>query len=138
MAATIDILGVIDNGTPRAVTVPKNLAHEIRLPWKTDLAIRLFLVHPNGEPVDLASDGAATFTLAVRSRSDSLQNLITATGTRVDTLGRGHVSMSIPATGMGQVLPQRYVYDVRVVFGGDTFLAVPLSPFLVQATNAPA
>ncbi len=137
MAATIDILGVIDDGTQRDPKIPENLGREIRLPWKTDLAIRLLLRHPNGELVDLAADLTATFTLAVRLRSDDQVNLLKITGTRNDKRGRGQVDMTIASTAQGQLLPRRYVYDIRVVFNSETFLAVPLSPFLVQATSAP-
>ena len=137
MAATINILGVLDDGTLRDPKIPENLGRELRLPWKTDLAIRLLLRHPNGELVDLASDANATFILAVRLRSDDLQNQLKVTGVRNDKRGRGQVDMTIAATDQGQLIPRRFVYDIRVVFNGETFQAVPLSPFVVQATNAP-
>lgn len=104
----IDLLGIIEDGSLRAPTIPIIAGHELRFAAGEDVTVRLTVVKPTGEPGDVTS----TYTLTIKKRSLDDFALVTAVGVAQPLDGPGRLNFTISSTLTKDTEPGRYVYDV--------------------------
>ncbi|MFA6168530.1 MAG: hypothetical protein WC700_18035 [Gemmatimonadaceae bacterium] len=72
---------VLDDGTPRAASVPQNDLHEVTVPLGAAFTLRLRVVSPAGVPVD-CTGATAVWTAKRRPQDPTVLWAKSATGTR--------------------------------------------------------
>ncbi len=132
----IDLLGVVENGAPRAVDIPPNVSQPIELTKFQDVTIRLTVKTASGVLVDLTNK---TIVFTMRANSRDTQNIIRKTGVTNVRAGRGRSDITIVTTDTKFRAPMRYLYDVWMT---DTQTSertqiIPLSTSVLRAGFQP-
>lgn len=125
---TIDILGVVEDGTIRATDVPKIAGQEIQFSAGESVTVRLRVVKPSGEPADTTS----TYTLTIKKRTRDAVALVAKVGIAKPLEGPGRLDFTIEATDTKDAEPGRYAYDIWRVSGSDKAPVVPTLPVLLR------
>lgn len=131
----IDLLGVFDDGSPLAPTVPANPRQQINVVQGASITIRGTYVRNDGSPVWLAQD--PNFSLVLSVSKNTFQSngfpLLKFTGVLDPTRGVNAANFTIaPGELRFYTSPGRYVYDVWLTYQGVRNPVNPLAPFVVQ------
>lgn len=140
-ATIVSITGVLNDGTVGGFA---QAMQNIRLPQSTDVAVRLTVKNPAGQPVSLVG---ATVVLTVRVGQTDTNPAISklanmATGGFINA-ANGTVEFDLSAT-LLSLSPGPYLYDVTVALASTARAQlVPLSTFTVDpsayhSTDTPA
>lgn len=130
------LLGVVENGSARGPLVPISNKRTLRAVMGAGLLIRVAVVNPGGDPVDIE---LSRFVLTIRRRSWDLDN--ESEYRNEVTIGAdpeldiGRVDFLIPGTRTRQFVPGWYVYDIWWIGPlGDAQCIVGTSGFVVEPT----
>lgn len=139
--ATVDIVGVIEDGTPiklRSTGAPVNPRTTLELQQGATLLVRFRLVYASGKPVELnLSAGHDVVTLTVKKTPDN-QAVLSKVAVAPAQLVPGRCNVQIDPS---DLLPQRvpwgrYTWDLTLKrASGVTEKPVPLSPCSVLASD---
>jgi hypothetical protein len=124
----IDLLGVIEDGTTRASTVPKIAGREIQFAAGETVTVRLTVVKPDGEPADTV----ATYTLTIKKRTKDGDALAAKNGTPMPLDGPGRLNFTIASNDTKDAEPGRYVYDIWRIDGTNKMPVISALPVLLR------
>jgi hypothetical protein len=134
---SIELIGVVDDGSLFVDSVRRNLASSIDAPLGGTITIRVRLVYPSGVAVDLSADPAATSRLAIASciDLDRTRPTVSKPGTLQPD---GSILFTITTTDQRLLTPGRWIYDCWVTFRGARYQVVPISTVTFHATTSAA
>lgn len=133
--AYLTLIGVFNDGSPRAATVPENPATAIKLARGIAATIRVEVVLSDGTQPVLDPLTAAPALRVKRSTAEDFLYL-NRTGTLRPDIGNGWIQFAISASDFTAQWPAgRYVFDIGLTYNGARNLVVPLSVLTLQPTT---
>lgn len=133
----VTILGVLEDGTPRAAGVPLDPGAPLRMPLGGSATINVSIVGSNGVPVPVV-DGDV-FTLGFKKRPSEGPLFAPKIGVPVPSVPGTVVQFTFAASDTRYLTSGQYVYDVWRTRGDAQDRLVPVSLFqlLPVATMPP-
>jgi hypothetical protein len=132
---SIELVGVVDDGSLFVDSVRRNLASSIDAPLGGTITIRVRLVYPSGVAVDLSADPAATSRLAIAPSFDGLRPNVSKPGV---LQADGSILFTITTTDQRTLTAGRWIFDCWVTFRGARYQVVPISTVTFHATTSAA
>lgn len=111
---TLRILGVYEDGSPRADGVPPSARQSLAITQGAQTVLELTVVTPAGVALDLTAQTSLVLTFAIRrtyigmSRTPDLQ----LTGALVPAAGTNRADFTITSDNTSTLIPGRYSYDL--------------------------
>jgi hypothetical protein len=124
----VDMLGIIEDGSPRAPTTPTTAGSQLQFAAGEDVTVRLRVITPAGVPGDTTS----TYTLTIKKRSTDGVAVASVVGVAAPLSGSGHLEFDITSQMTKLQPPGRYVFDVWRDDGSTKQPVVPLLPLLLR------
>lgn len=133
----IDLLGVLEDGSPRAAWVPANPRAALRLPRAGDVTVRVTVVRADGSPVDLTGKTVALTLVRTTRQEGVVPPGLQVTASGPATGGPPNVAALALSSAQTKALEaRRYVYDVWLNASGVRDVLVPLSECVVEPAAA--
>ena len=132
--ATIQLTGILEDGSPRGALVPKDARQVLRVTKSVDYTIRVSVQTSSGSPVAITG---TTYALAVRKTNESGALVINPAlvGAVNLQLGTNVVEFTLTDTQTRNLVPGIYLYDVlRVTGAGLRDIVIPTSAFYLSST----
>jgi len=126
----IDLIGVLQDGSPLAPGVPANACKSISLVAGANTTIRLRVLTPAGVPVDLTT-GLTSLVMAIRQRLLGAVATVNKAATLMPADGRERADFVFGATDLRRLAAGRYVYDVWMQKSLANDLIVPPSELVI-------
>lgn len=127
---TLDLVGVLEDGSVRAAGVPSNPRKTLSFPVASDALVRLRVVTADGNPVPMGGTTSLLFTL--KKKYTDTDALISRAAT-IDSAGGGLCSFRFVPIDTRQLSPGQYTYDIWLTdTSGNRFAVVPTSPFYLE------
>lgn len=127
--SVVHLVGVVEDGSARGPYVPLNQRKTIRVYKGSALLVRLAIVRPGGDPVELAG---SRLVMTVKKRSWDDES-IAAVERSVAGLGRADFLLPGATTRNPDVVPGSFVYDIWWINAfGDAECVLPISALVVE------
>ncbi len=125
----LKLTGVLEDGNPKAPSVPLNPRRTLTWPQGTDVTVEVLCLKTDGSPVALDGPNAK---VQMQVKRDPRSNSADLSKT-VTTLSSGVASFSFTATEQKQLSPGRFYFDVWLTTdAGKRDALVPISPLLLE------
>ncbi len=127
---TLDIIGVLDNGSVPSAGVPSNPRKTLSFPIASDALLRCRIIGADGSPVPLGGTSSVLFTL--KKRYSDTDALISRAAT-IDSAGNGLCSFRFVPIDTKNLANGQYAYDIWLTDAdGNRNAVVPTSPFVLE------
>jgi hypothetical protein len=130
IAKVVELLGVVDDGTPAGPGVPINPRKPIAMTRGGSLTVRVTVVGRDGVMVTLTG---ASLLLTVKKKPSDYVPDISKTGVNY---GGAYSEFALGPADTKNLEPGLYAYDVWLTKGGERTPVVPASPLWLEPSVA--
>lgn len=130
LASSSPLVGILDDGFPRAVWLPPSNYEPLRVFRATDQRLPFRAYRSSGSPIDL-TNWLLVFT--VKQHTDlGLSALVSRMGFQDKSVAANAANFDISASDTARICYGRYVYDIRGRYQGLWYELVPTTPFWLE------
>lgn len=134
--AIINLLGILDDGSPIDASARANLRRPIRFVQGENVTLNLAIIYQSGIPVNLSADLSAASVWTIKP--NSLDNaIISKVGALVPTSGINRLDFTLLPADTRTVTPGRFIYDIWLTYFSKRYPVVPGSLCTIEPSITP-
>lgn len=123
----IDVIGIIEDGSPRGPNVPASARQSISIVQGADVVLRLKLVKSDGAPY---APSTGEYLWSFRKKNNGIR--MRRSGVPTPNIADGSVTFVLTGAETAALKAGIYIYDVWLTDGGVTDAVIPLSELVVE------